>query len=51
LTSTAQDKASSRHQELSNFVPGAFAGTAEGAVSDVVDPSTGEMYARAPQAA
>jgi betaine-aldehyde dehydrogenase len=35
-------------QSLKNFVDGRFADSASGAVSDVVDPSTGEAYARAP---
>jgi betaine-aldehyde dehydrogenase len=46
LTSSAP--APARLQELRNFVNGAFAGTQEGAFSDIVDPSTGEAYARAP---
>jgi betaine-aldehyde dehydrogenase len=37
-----------RLPELRNFVNGAFTGTQEGAFSYVVDPSTGEAYARAP---
>ena len=35
-------------QELSNFVNGEYAAAASGQMSDVVDPSTGEAYARAP---
>ena len=35
-------------RELRNFVNGQFVAPASGAVSDVVDPSTGEAYARAP---
>jgi betaine-aldehyde dehydrogenase len=34
--------------ELRNFVGGAYTGTAGGATSEVVDPSTGEAYALAP---
>ena len=37
-----------RMQELSNFVNGEYAAAASGQMSDVVDPSTGEAYARAP---
>ena len=33
---------------LRNFVGGSYADTVDGATSDVVDPSTGEAYARAP---
>jgi betaine-aldehyde dehydrogenase len=46
LTSSAQ--APARLPELRNFVNGAFTGTRDGAASDVVDPSTGGAYARAP---
>ncbi len=35
-------------QSLRNFVDGQFTDTAAGAVSEVVDPSTGETYANAP---
>jgi betaine-aldehyde dehydrogenase len=35
-------------QTLRNFVNGKFTDTAAGAVSDVVDPSTGQPYAQAP---
>jgi betaine-aldehyde dehydrogenase len=35
-------------QVLSNFVDGRFAPAAAGRASDVVDPSTGEVYAQAP---
>ena len=35
-------------QELGNFVNGEYAAAASGQMSDVVDPSTGEAYARAP---
>ena len=45
---TSSAPAPARLQELRNFVNGAFAGTQEGAFSDIVDPSTGEAYARAP---
>jgi len=34
--------------ELRNFVSGSYAETAEGQTSDVIDPCTGEAYARAP---
>jgi betaine-aldehyde dehydrogenase len=34
--------------KLRNFVNGQFTETASGAVSDVIDPSTGEAYAQAP---
>jgi betaine-aldehyde dehydrogenase len=37
-----------RLDELKNFVNGRFVATAEGRASDIVDPSTGEAYARAP---
>src|ERR1700683_3667408 len=37
-----------RLQELRNFVNGAYTGTQEGEFSNIVDPSTGEAYARAP---
>lgn len=40
--------APARLQELRNFVNGAYTGTQEGAFRDIVDPSTGEAYARAP---
>ena len=40
--------APARLPELSNFVNGAYASTQDGAFSDIVDPSTGEAYARAP---
>src|SRR3974390_1142342 len=33
---------------LQNFVNGKFADAADGRTSDVIDPSTGEVYARAP---
>jgi len=46
LTSTAP--VSGRLQELRNFVHGGFVGAADGEFSDVVDPTTGEVYARAP---
>jgi len=46
LTSSAPVPA--RLPELRNFVNGAFTGTQEGAFSYIVDPSTGEAYARAP---
>jgi betaine-aldehyde dehydrogenase len=35
-------------QELQNFVNGDFAAARDGALTDVVDPSTGDAYARAP---
>src|SRR6204780_3101556 len=35
-------------RRLRNFVNGKYADTAEGRTSDVVDPSTGEVYAQAP---
>ena len=35
-------------QELRNFVNGKFVSGWEGRTSDVIDPSTGEAYARAP---
>jgi betaine-aldehyde dehydrogenase len=35
-------------QELRNFVNGTFVSGREGRTSDVIDPSTGEAYARAP---
>jgi len=35
-------------RRLQNFVNGKYADTAEGRTSDVVDPSTGEVYAQAP---
>ena len=35
-------------RRLQNFVNGKYADTAEGRSSDVVDPSTGEVYAQAP---
>ena len=40
--------AQTRLQELRNFVNGAYTGTQEGEFSNIVDPSTGEAYARAP---
>src|ERR1022692_3624760 len=45
---TPSAPAPARLQELRNFVNGAFTGTQEGAVSDIVHPSTGEAYAQAP---
>ena len=45
---TPSAPAPARLQELRNFVNGAFTGTQQGAVSDIVDPSTGEAYAQAP---
>jgi betaine-aldehyde dehydrogenase len=45
---TPSAPAPARLQELRNFVNGAFTGTQDGAVSDIVDPSTGEAYAQAP---
>ena len=45
---TSSAPAPARLQELRNFVNGAFTGTKLGAVSDIVDPSTGEAYAQAP---
>ena len=44
-TSPAQP---ARLDELKNFVNGEFAATAAGRASDIIDPSTGEAYARAP---
>jgi len=44
-TTTSQQ---ARLAELKNFVNGQFAATAEGRASDIIDPSTGEAYARAP---
>ena len=44
-TSTSQQ---ARLEELKNFVNGKFAATAEGRASDIIDPSAGEAYARAP---
>jgi betaine-aldehyde dehydrogenase len=44
-TTTSQQ---ARLEELKNFVNGQFAATAEGRASDIIDPSTGEAYARAP---
>ena len=38
----------SEKTQLSNFVDGAFVAPADGGYSDVVDPSTGEVYASAP---
>src|ERR1700678_1710324 len=35
-------------QSLRNFVNGQFTDTVAGAVSDVIDPSTGDFYASAP---
>jgi betaine-aldehyde dehydrogenase len=46
LTASAPPQA--RLRDLRNFVNGSYTGTQDGAVSDVVDPSTGEAYARAP---
>ena len=46
MTVTAHSPA--RVQELSNFVNGERAAATSGQASDVVDPSTGEAYARAP---
>jgi betaine-aldehyde dehydrogenase len=40
--------APARLQELRNFVNGAYVSIRDGAFSDIVDPSTGEAYARAP---
>jgi betaine-aldehyde dehydrogenase len=37
-----------RLEALKNFVNGQFAATADGRASDIIDPSTGEAYARAP---
>jgi betaine-aldehyde dehydrogenase len=45
---TATTDSPSRVQELSNFVNGERAAATSGQASDVVDPSTGEAYARAP---
>jgi betaine-aldehyde dehydrogenase len=45
---TPSAPAPARLQELRNFVNGVFTGTQQGAVSDIVDPSTGEAYAQAP---
>jgi acyl-CoA reductase-like NAD-dependent aldehyde dehydrogenase len=44
-TTTSQQ---ARLEELKNFVNGQFAATAVGRASDIIDPSTGEAYARAP---
>jgi betaine-aldehyde dehydrogenase len=44
-TTTSQQ---ARLEELKNFVNGLFAATAVGRASDIIDPSTGEAYARAP---
>jgi betaine-aldehyde dehydrogenase len=44
-TTTSQP---ARLAELQNFINGKFAASADGCLSDVVDPSTGEAYARAP---
>jgi betaine-aldehyde dehydrogenase len=46
VTATAHSPA--RLQELSNFVNGERATAASGQSSEVIDPSTGEAYARAP---
>ena len=46
MTATAHPAA--RLQELANFVNGVHVPPASGQASDVVDPSTGEVYARAP---
>jgi betaine-aldehyde dehydrogenase len=45
---TPSPLAPARLQELRNFVNGDFAAARDGALTDVVDPSTGEAYARAP---
>ncbi len=45
---TSSAPAPARQQELRNFLNGAFAGTQDGAVTSIVDPSTGEAYAQAP---
>jgi betaine-aldehyde dehydrogenase len=45
LTAT---QSSARLQVLSNFVNGGYAAPADGRTSEVIDPSTGEAYARAP---
>jgi betaine-aldehyde dehydrogenase len=45
---TPSAPAPARLLELRNFVNGAFTGTQQGAVSEIVDPSTGEAYAQAP---
>jgi betaine-aldehyde dehydrogenase len=37
-----------KHTELRNFVGGGYADTAEGRRADLVDPSTGEVFASAP---
>jgi betaine-aldehyde dehydrogenase len=47
LTATAQPT-TPRVQQLANFVNGDHVPPASGQASDVVDPSTGEVYARAP---
>jgi betaine-aldehyde dehydrogenase len=44
-TTTSQP---ARLGELKNFVNGEFTATADGRSSDIIDPSTGEAYARAP---
>ena len=36
-------------RELQNFVDGAFVGARDGASTDIVNPSTGEVFATAPQ--
>jgi betaine-aldehyde dehydrogenase len=36
-------------RELQNFVDGAFVGARDGAATDIVNPSTGEVFATAPQ--
>ena len=46
MTATAQPP--TRVQELSNFVGGEHVAATSGEVSDVTDPSTGEVYAQAP---
>src|SRR5258708_6490439 len=47
-TALTGNGAGSAPQELRNFVNGEFTDATSGAVTDVVDPSTGEAYARAP---
>jgi betaine-aldehyde dehydrogenase len=37
------------NRELQNFVDGAFVGARDGASTDIVNPSTGEVFATAPQ--
>src|SRR5215475_1011098 len=36
-------------RELQNFIDGAFVGAHDGASTDIVNPSTGEVFATAPQ--